>query len=196
MPIPKGDSIGRVEFLLEDYIPERLDFTLKPAKPIIDPGEPVELSLDARFLYGAPASGLDVTGAIRLEAVEGAALAGYPGLCRRPRRRRFHHRRKPVHRQGPDRRQGPRRPLGRPARGLEHKAPRGQADRRRRRARRAHGRAHRHPAGAGEERDDRRQARLRRVAERRRCRDVRSDRRRAGRRARRAERARNGRSIR
>ena len=76
---PKGDSIGRVEFLLEDYIPERLDFTLKPAKPIIAPGEPVELSLDARFLYGAPASGLDVTGAIRLEAVEGAALAGHPG---------------------------------------------------------------------------------------------------------------------
>ena len=76
---PKGDSIGRVEFLLEDYIPERLDFTLKPAKSIIDPGEPVELSLDARFLYGAPASGLDVTGAIRLQAVEGAALAGYPG---------------------------------------------------------------------------------------------------------------------
>jgi alpha-2-macroglobulin len=76
---PKGDSIGRVEFLLEDYIPERLDFTLKPAKPIIAPGEPVELSLDARFLYGAPASGLDVTGAIRLEAVESAALAGHPG---------------------------------------------------------------------------------------------------------------------
>ena len=76
---PKGDSIGRVEFLLEDYIPERLDFTLKPMKPIIDPGEPVELSLDARFLYGAPASGLDVTGAIRLQAVEGAALNGYPG---------------------------------------------------------------------------------------------------------------------
>jgi alpha-2-macroglobulin len=76
---PKGDSIGRVEFLLEDYIPERLDFALKPAKSIIDPGEPVELSLDARFLYGAPASGLDVTGAIRLQAVEGAALAGYPG---------------------------------------------------------------------------------------------------------------------
>jgi alpha-2-macroglobulin len=76
---PKGDSIGRIEFLVEDYIPERLDFTLRPAKPIIDPGEPVELSLDARFLYGAPASGLDVTGAIRLEAVEGAALAGHPG---------------------------------------------------------------------------------------------------------------------
>ena len=76
---PKGSSIGRVEFLLEDYIPERLDFTLHPAKPVIDPGEPVALSLDARFLYGAPASGLDVTGAIRLQVVEGGALAGFPG---------------------------------------------------------------------------------------------------------------------
>jgi uncharacterized protein YfaS (alpha-2-macroglobulin family) len=77
---PKGDSIGRVEFLLEDYIPERLDFRLHPVQPIIDPGEPIKLSLDARFLYGAPASGLDVTGAIRLQAVEGAALASYTGF--------------------------------------------------------------------------------------------------------------------
>jgi uncharacterized protein YfaS (alpha-2-macroglobulin family) len=76
---PKGDSIGRVDFLLEDYIPERLDFALHPAKPVIDPGEPVEVSLDARFLYGAPANGLDVTGAIRLQAVEGGALSGFPG---------------------------------------------------------------------------------------------------------------------
>jgi alpha-2-macroglobulin len=76
---PKGDSIGRVDFMLQDYIPERLDFTLHPVKLIIDPGEPVEFSLDARFLYGAPANGLDVTGAIRLQAVEGGALAGFPG---------------------------------------------------------------------------------------------------------------------
>jgi uncharacterized protein YfaS (alpha-2-macroglobulin family) len=76
---PKGDSIGEIEFLLEDYIPERLDFTLRSAKPYIDPGEPIELSLDARFLYGAPASGLDLTGAIRLQAVAGDTLAGFPG---------------------------------------------------------------------------------------------------------------------
>src|SRR5208283_5536076 len=62
---PKGDPIGAVQFLLEDYIPERLDFTLKAAKPYIATGEPIALSLDARFLYGAPASGLEVTGAIR-----------------------------------------------------------------------------------------------------------------------------------
>ena len=77
---PKGDPIGQAEFLLEDYIPERLDFVIKPSKPVIDPGEPVAFSLDAKFLYGAPASGLEVTGAVRLEAVEDAALNGYPGF--------------------------------------------------------------------------------------------------------------------
>ncbi len=76
---PKGDPIGAVEFLLEDYIPERLDFTLTPAKAFIAPGEPIALTLDARFLYGAPASGLDVTGAIRLQAVADSALSGFPG---------------------------------------------------------------------------------------------------------------------
>ncbi len=76
---PKGDPIGEVGFLLEDYIPERLDFTLKAEKPYLAPGEPIALTLDARFLYGAPASGLDVTGAIRLQAVEGGELAGFPG---------------------------------------------------------------------------------------------------------------------
>ena len=33
------------------------------ARPVATPGEPIDLSLDARFLYGAPAAGLDVTGA-------------------------------------------------------------------------------------------------------------------------------------
>jgi len=76
---PKGDPIGEVEFLLEDYIPERLDFTLNAEKPYASPGEPIELTLDARFLYGAPASGLDVTGAIQLQAAADAELPGYPG---------------------------------------------------------------------------------------------------------------------
>ncbi len=77
---PKAPSIGHAEFLLEDYVPERLEFTVKAAKPTVTPGEPIAISLDARFLYGAPASGLDVTGAVRLEAVEGSELAGHPGF--------------------------------------------------------------------------------------------------------------------
>jgi len=75
---PKAPAIGHVEFLLEDYLPERLDYALKSKSPIVTPGDPIEISLDANFLYGAPASGLDVTGSIRLQAVDGAALAGYP----------------------------------------------------------------------------------------------------------------------
>ena len=76
---PKAGSIGHAEFLLEDYVPERLDFAVKPAKTAVTPGEPIDFSLDAKFLYGAPAAGLDVTGAVRLEAVAGSEIAGYPG---------------------------------------------------------------------------------------------------------------------
>ena len=52
----------------------------KPAKPIIDPGEPIALSLDARFLYGAPASGLDVTGAIRCRRSRAGRLPAIPAM--------------------------------------------------------------------------------------------------------------------
>ena len=75
---PKAPAIGHAEFLLEDYVPERLDFTLKSAAKVANPGEPIQVSLDAKFLYGAPAAGLDVTGAIRLQAVAGSELQGYP----------------------------------------------------------------------------------------------------------------------
>ncbi len=77
---PKGAPIGEVEFLLEDYVPERLDFTLHSARAFVAPGEPIQFSLDARFLYGAPASGLEVTGAVRLQAAPGGALPGFPGF--------------------------------------------------------------------------------------------------------------------
>ena len=77
---PKGPAIGHAQFLLEDYVPERLDFALKSATKIINPGEPIDVALDAKFLYGAPASGLDVTGAIRLQVVAGSHIQGHPGF--------------------------------------------------------------------------------------------------------------------
>jgi uncharacterized protein YfaS (alpha-2-macroglobulin family) len=77
---PKAPAIGHAQFLLEDYVPERLDYQLKPGVAFATASEPIQVSLDARFLYGAPAAGLDVTGAIRLQAVEGAALPGHPGF--------------------------------------------------------------------------------------------------------------------
>ncbi len=77
---PKAPAIGHAQFLLEDYVPERLDYQLKPGVAFATASEPIPIALDARFLYGAPAAGLDVTGAIRLQAVEGAALPGHPGF--------------------------------------------------------------------------------------------------------------------
>jgi alpha-2-macroglobulin len=76
---PKAPSIGSVEFLLEDYIPERLDVKLKPVTTIATPGAPIEIGVDAKFLYGAPGGGLDVSGAIRLQAVDGAEIPGHAG---------------------------------------------------------------------------------------------------------------------
>ena len=76
---PKAPAIGHAEFLVQDYVPERLDFALKTKQTAATRGEPIEFSLDANFLYGAPASGLDVTGTIRLQAVDGSVLAGFPG---------------------------------------------------------------------------------------------------------------------
>jgi alpha-2-macroglobulin len=75
---PKGPSIGETDFMLEDYVPERLDVQLKPAQQVLTQGEPAEIAVDAKFLYGAPAAGLDVSGSITLQAVEGASLTGYP----------------------------------------------------------------------------------------------------------------------
>jgi uncharacterized protein YfaS (alpha-2-macroglobulin family) len=76
---PKGSSVGETGFMLEDYIPERLDVKLKPAAPVLTPGEPVEIAVDAKFLYGAPAAGLAVTGQVSLQAVNGSEIPGYAG---------------------------------------------------------------------------------------------------------------------
>ena len=76
---PKATAIGHTTFLLEDYVAERLDYQVKPGASLAVAGQPIPLSLDARFLYGAPAADLDVTGSIRLQAVEGSALPGHPG---------------------------------------------------------------------------------------------------------------------
>jgi uncharacterized protein YfaS (alpha-2-macroglobulin family) len=78
---PKGPSVGETGFLLEDYVPERLDVKLKPAAEILTPGEPVQVGVDAKFLYGAPAVGLNVTGQVTLQAVDGSEIPGYKGYA-------------------------------------------------------------------------------------------------------------------
>lgn len=76
---PKGAAIGEVSFLVEDYVPERLELTLAPKKPVLQAGEPAEIDVTARYLYGAPGSDLDVTGSMTVRAAGQSAIPGFAG---------------------------------------------------------------------------------------------------------------------
>src|SRR3981189_3564 len=75
---PKGASIGETTFMVEDYIPERIEFELSSKEKQIKPEVPVELKVDGHFLYGAPASGLQLEGDM-LVAPAASGRPGYPG---------------------------------------------------------------------------------------------------------------------
>ena len=74
---PKGAAIGEASFLVEDYVPDRLEFDLTTNATSISPKQPAEISLDGRFLYGAPAAGLDIEGEVNI--AKAAERAGFPG---------------------------------------------------------------------------------------------------------------------
>ena len=59
---PKGSSVGETTFMVEDYVPDRIEFELSSKDKQIRAGAPVELKVDGHFLYGAPASGLQLEG--------------------------------------------------------------------------------------------------------------------------------------
>jgi hypothetical protein len=74
---PEAPPLARKTFLVEDFLPERIDFTLSlPDRPI-RLGDTVPLSIGARFLFGAPGADLAVEGEVTLAAA--TALPGYPG---------------------------------------------------------------------------------------------------------------------
>ncbi|HKJ60848.1 MAG TPA: MG2 domain-containing protein, partial [Hyphomicrobiales bacterium] len=61
---PKGPAIGEAVFLVEDYTPERLEMTLKPAAEVITEEHGVDIAVNGRYLYGAPASNLVLEGEV------------------------------------------------------------------------------------------------------------------------------------
>ncbi|HEV7464209.1 MAG TPA: alpha-2-macroglobulin, partial [Methyloceanibacter sp.] len=75
---PKQPSIGEVSFLVEDYVPDRLEFDLTTTATSISPTEPAKVTVDGHFLYGAPASGLDIEGEVNIaKAAERPGYRGY-----------------------------------------------------------------------------------------------------------------------
>ena len=63
---PKAQALARKTFLVEDFQPERVAFDLEASVQRIDPQNPAEISLSARYLYGAPAGGQRLEGEITI----------------------------------------------------------------------------------------------------------------------------------
>ena len=75
---PKSAAIAQASFLVEDFVPERLDLKLEPAVQALSPQEPGTIKLAGRYLYGPPAAGLAVEGEIAVKLAKGD-LPGFAG---------------------------------------------------------------------------------------------------------------------
>src|SRR6195256_2483845 len=47
---PKGSSVGETTFMVEDYIPERIEFDVSAKEKVIKAETPVALKVDGHFL--------------------------------------------------------------------------------------------------------------------------------------------------
>lgn len=74
---PDAEPLATETFLVEDFLPERIDFTLGlPDGLIAATGSP-ELTIAAKYLFGAPGAGLALEGEARISAADG--LDAFPG---------------------------------------------------------------------------------------------------------------------
>jgi uncharacterized protein YfaS (alpha-2-macroglobulin family) len=75
---PNADAITQVSFLIEDYVPERLDLTLTEGAGKLAPEETKTIDVVGRFLYGPPAAGMAIEGDIIVKP-SAKDLDGYAG---------------------------------------------------------------------------------------------------------------------
>jgi len=64
-------------FLVEDFLPERIDFDLTLPEGPLAAGGTAEIGVEARYLFGAPGAGLAIEGDYRLSAA--SAVEGFAG---------------------------------------------------------------------------------------------------------------------
>jgi uncharacterized protein YfaS (alpha-2-macroglobulin family) len=75
---PKRPAIGETTFMVEDYVPERLEFNLASTANLMPRDGTTPVTVDGHFLYGAPASDLSLDGEIVVQtAKERAGFRGY-----------------------------------------------------------------------------------------------------------------------
>ncbi|MGB8901088.1 MAG: alpha-2-macroglobulin [Methylocella sp.] len=77
---PKAAPVGQTSFLVEDYVPERLEFSLTSRAAAARGGEPVEIAAKARYLYGAPGANLEITGEVEIDAAGQSPLPALKGF--------------------------------------------------------------------------------------------------------------------
>lgn len=59
---PKQPAVATERFLVEDFLPERTDFTITAAQGALSTGQPLPVTVEGKYLYGAPAAGLSLEG--------------------------------------------------------------------------------------------------------------------------------------
>lgn len=75
---PKADALIEAAFLVEDFVPERLDMTLTEGDGRLAPGAVKTVALAGRYLYGPPAADLAVEGDIVVRP-SARDVVGFPG---------------------------------------------------------------------------------------------------------------------
>jgi len=74
---PKQSAVQSVQFRVDDFIPDRIEFDLTSAAKAVSLSGMTEAKVDARFLYGAPASDLNIEGDLTLKPTRN--IEAYPG---------------------------------------------------------------------------------------------------------------------
>lgn len=76
---PDEPALASEKVLVEDFLPDRIDFDVKlETEGPVDPAAPPDLEVDARYLFGAPAAGLALSGSVSVATT--TDLAGWPGF--------------------------------------------------------------------------------------------------------------------
>jgi uncharacterized protein YfaS (alpha-2-macroglobulin family) len=75
---PKGSPIGRVQFDVADFVPQRLKVALTAETRVARPNQTIRIRAESSFLYGAPASGLSGEGTAKI-VVDGAPFQTFRG---------------------------------------------------------------------------------------------------------------------
>lgn len=75
---PKQPALAEKTFLVDDFVPDRIEFDLNSKAVALDPATPVAVTVDGRYLYGAPAAGLSLEGEVTLKPTrESRNFPGY-----------------------------------------------------------------------------------------------------------------------